>query len=106
MELGAAQVVLGFARGDFHARGLADERSAVEALLIEVLGRVVRLEIVELTDEQSGRIPSMAESFDRAEAQAHAQRLALGREHPAVRLAARLLGADVEEVRDLGGAVS
>ena len=48
-------------------------------------------------------VVSLAESMDRADREAQAARLKLGREHPAILEAVRILGAEIEEVRDLGG---
>lgn len=103
LALEQGELTLGFARGDFHAQGLADEKGAIAALLTELMGSPIRLHLVELSAEQSSQVASLAESLERAERDARDARLKQGREHPAIVQAAALLGAEIEDVRDLGG---
>lgn len=94
---------LGFLRGDLYAGQVAEEQSQIEAILGEALGHPVRIQLVELSAEEGAKVASLSESLDQADQAARAERLKEGREHPAVLRAVTLLGAEIEDVRDLGG---
>lgn len=96
---------LGFERGDIYLQNVTSDRPLLEELLTQALGGPVRLELVELAPDATGMVATLAEAQDQAEREARAERLRLGREHPAVMAAARLLGADIEDVKDLGGEI-
>jgi DNA polymerase-3 subunit gamma/tau len=101
MSFAAGMLTLGFAPNDFHAQSLAGSARDVEGLLGEALGAPVKLSVV--TVAAAAGVATLAESKDQAEREAQAARLKLGREHPSILEAVRVLGAEIEEVRDLGG---
>ena len=101
MSFEAGLLTLGFAPNDFRAQSLAGSARDVEGLLAEALGISVKLAVATVAAEAG--VVSLAESMDRADREAQAARLKLGREHPAILEAVRILGAEIEEVRDLGG---
>jgi DNA polymerase-3 subunit gamma/tau len=94
-------VRIAFRKGDGRAMILADKdtRIACEAAFEKVLG--FRAPLVVLEEEgQSGE--SVAEQKQKQRAAASSSRIALGKEHPAVRAAVEVLGGEIEDVRDLG----
>jgi hypothetical protein len=58
---------------------------------------------VELVAGRDPVVASLAESNERAEREQKAARLRDGREHEMIKRAAAILGAEIEDVRDLGG---
>ena len=106
VALDGAVLTLGLSKGDFHAQQLIDSRKAVEALLSEEFGTPVELRITELSAADSAGVRSLAEETEHADRAAKAARLKAGREHPAILEAAQILGAEIEDVRDLGGATA
>lgn len=102
LALDEQELTLGFHRGDLHWQSVTDERESLERLLGETLGRPIRLKVIELDGGDSAGVSTLAETLDRADREAREARLREGREHPAIRLACELLGAEVEDVRDLG----
>jgi DNA polymerase-3 subunit gamma/tau len=103
MSLAEGELTLGFTRGDIYAEKVKAERSTLEATFREVLQAPVRLKILELQAGEGASISSVAETNDRAEREAREARLKTGREHPAIQRAVAVLGAEIEDVRDLGG---
>jgi DNA polymerase-3 subunit gamma/tau len=101
MSFADGVLTLGFAPNDFHAQSLAGSARDVEGLLGEALGAPVKLAVVTVAARDG--VATLAESMDQAEREAQAGRLKLGREHPAILEAVRILNAELEEVRDLGG---
>jgi DNA polymerase-3 subunit gamma/tau len=88
-------------KGSPHVLILADKdtRAAVEAAFERSLGFRSPLQIVE---EDAPQTESVAEQKEKARAAASVSRIALAKEHPAVRAAVEVLGGEIEDVRDLG----
>lgn len=103
LALDETELALGFLKGDLHGRSISEEREPLEQLLSAALGRALRVKIVELDDGAATQVATLAESLDRADREARDARLRTGREHPAIQLVCSMLGAEVEDVRDLGG---
>ncbi len=99
-------LTLGFTKGDFHAQQAVESRKAIEGLLSEEFGSAIELRITELSVADSTGVRSLAEEQEHANREARAARLKAGREHPAIVEAAQILGAEIEDVRDLGGATA
>jgi hypothetical protein len=102
--LEAGELVLGFARGDIYVQSIAPERAALEELLSEVSGQKLRVKVVELRPDEEARFGSLAQTNERAEKDAKVARLKAGREHEGILRVVARLGAEIEDVRDLGGA--
>jgi DNA polymerase III subunit gamma/tau len=94
-------VRIAFRKGDGRVLMLTDKeaKSACEAAFEKVLGYRAPLIVVE-EDVQGGE--SVAEQKQQQRAAASSSRIALAKEHPAVRAAVEVLGGEIEDVRDLG----
>jgi hypothetical protein len=93
-------VQIAFRKGAAHAAIVQEARAAVEAAFEKALGFRAPLQLV----EQDAPAPdaSVAEQKQKQRAAASSSRVALAREHPAVRAAVEVLGGEIEDVRDLG----
>jgi len=91
-------VRIAFKRGHVMAPD-AEERAVIEAAFEKALGYKAPLQIVE---QDAPAEATVAEQKQRERADAQSSRLALAREHPAVRAAVEVLGGEIEDVRDLG----
>ena len=103
LALTEGELSLGFPKGGHAAQQVTEEKAALEAIVGELLKSPTRVRIVELQAGEGAEIASLAETSDRVEREARDARLRAGRENPAVLRAASLLGAEIEDVRDLGG---
>ncbi|HEX4384301.1 MAG TPA: hypothetical protein VH083_15175, partial [Myxococcales bacterium] len=94
-------VRIAFRKGDGRAVILADKdvRLSCEMAFEKILGFRAPL-IVSEEETQAGE--SVAEQKQKQRAAASSSRIALAKEHPAVRAAVDLLGGEIEDVRDLG----
>jgi hypothetical protein len=94
-------VRIAFRKGDGRVLMLTDKeaKSACEAAFEKVLGYRAPLIVIE-EDVQGGE--SVAEQKQQQRAAASSSRIALAKEHPAVRAAVEVLGGEIEDVRDLG----
>jgi DNA polymerase III subunit gamma/tau len=94
-------VRIAFRKGDGRVLMLTDReaKSACEAAFEKVLGYRAPLIVIE-EDVQGGE--SVAEQKQQQRAAASSSRIALAKEHPAVRAAVEVLGGEIEDVRDLG----
>lgn len=95
---------LGVERDGTFARTLSDEKQELALLLSKALGQTLSVEIVPLAQTQGQAMQTLADAQDEATREALAERLRLGREHPSILRAAAVLGADIDDVRDLGDA--
>ena len=113
VSIGPSGVVAGFRKGDALASLLSDKdtRAAVEAAFERALGYRAPLQLTELAASTAPPASatgvaalggSLAEQRQTARAKAKSKRVAMGREHPAVRAALELLGGEIEDVKDLG----
>ncbi len=100
LKIDRAGVQIGFRRGAAHAAIVQEAKAALEAAFEKALGFAAPLRIV----EQDAPAPeaSVAEQKQKQRAAASSSRVALAREHPAVRAAVEVLGGEIEDVRDLG----
>lgn len=103
LGLTETELTLGFTRGSNYAQRINEDQKTVEGLLAEVLGHPIRLKLAEVNEREAHAVPTLAESRERAERAAQAGRLQEGREHTSVLLALKVLGAEIEDVKDLGG---
>ena len=96
-------ISIGFRRGDGRVLILQDKetRAAVELAFEKVLGYRAPLLIDEL-EAQAEPKQSLAQQKQTARSDRSGQRIAMGREHPAVKAAMELLGGEIEDVKDLG----
>ena len=94
-------VRIAFRKGDGRAVILADKdvRLSCEMAFEKILGFRAPLQVVE-EDGPAGE--SVAEQKQKQRAAASSSRIAMAKEHPAVRAAVDLLGGEIEDVRDLG----
>jgi DNA polymerase-3 subunit gamma/tau len=94
-------VRIAFRKGDGRAVILADKdvRLSCEMAFEKILGFRAPLQVVE-EDAPAGE--SVAEQKQKQRAAASSSRIAMAKEHPAVRAAVDLLGGEIEDVRDLG----
>ena len=107
LEFGAIQkidragVTLVFRKGDLNAMRLSDKdtRAAVESAFEKALGFRASLQILE---QDAPREETVADQRQKQRAAASSSRIAIAREHPAVRAAVDVLGGEIEDVRDLG----
>ena len=76
-----------------------EARAAIEAAFEKALGFKAPLQVVE---QEASSEPSVAEQKQKQRVAASSSRVALAREHPAVRAAVEVLGGEIEDVRDLG----
>jgi DNA polymerase-3 subunit gamma/tau len=99
---------LGFIRGqdDYAQKNIAEDLQTLQSLIAEARGAPTTLKLVELVAGREPIVSSMAESNERAEREQKATRLREGREHEVIKRAAAILGAEIEDVRDLGGVQS
>jgi DNA polymerase-3 subunit gamma/tau len=103
LSLTSGELSLGFQKGDVFAQSVTTDRQTLEGLLGELLQTPTKVRIVELQSGEGAAVASLAESNDKAAKEARDARLRAGREHPAVLRAVQMLGAEIEEVKDLGG---
>jgi DNA polymerase-3 subunit gamma/tau len=92
-------VQIAFRKGAGQAVIVQEARSAVEAAFEKALGFRAPLQIVE---QDAPADDSVAEQKQKLRAAASESRIALARQHPAVRAAVEVLGGEIEDVRDLG----
>ena len=94
-------VRIAFRKGDGRAVILADKdvRLSCEMAFEKVLGFRAKLLVIE---EEGPAGESVAEQKQKQRAAASSSRIAMAKEHPAVRAAVDLLGGEIEDVRDLG----
>jgi DNA polymerase-3 subunit gamma/tau len=116
LAISPSSVTIGLRRGDGRAGFLTDQenRVALETAFERFLGQRPAVQVAEAPDVPApasdaaaagAAAPAgatLAEQKERARSRASAARLALGREHPAVRAAVALFGGEIEDVRDLG----
>ncbi len=97
-------IVIGFRKGDGRVLILQDKdtRVAIELAFEKVLGYRAPLVIDEL-EAQAEPKKSLAQQKQTARSERSGERIAMGREHPAVKAAMELLGGEIEDVKDLGG---
>ncbi len=103
----AKAIAIGFRKGDGRVLILQDKdtRTAIELAFEKVLGYRAPLlieELAELTALSEEPKQSLAQQKQTARSERSGQRIALGREHPAVKAAMELLGGEIEDVKDLG----
>lgn len=103
LSLADGVLKLGFARGSTYARGVDDDKQTLASLLSTELGCALRVEVVEVAQTSGLGVATLADAHDQAQRQAREARLAMGREHPSIERAVAMLGAEIEDVRDLGG---
>jgi ABC-type transporter Mla MlaB component len=106
LALERGELTLGFLKGEIHSQNAAGDRATLEALLTELLQAPTRVKIVEMQAVEGAAVASLAETTDKAQREARDARLKQGREHPAVLRVMQAFGAEIEDVRDLGGAGS
>ena len=99
LKIDRAGVQIAFRKGAGQAAIVQEARPAVEAAFEKALGFRVPLQIVE---QDAPAETSVAEQKQKLRVAASESRIALAREHPAVRAAVEVLGGEIEDVRDLG----
>jgi DNA polymerase-3 subunit gamma/tau len=99
LKIDRAGVQIAFRKGAGQAAIVQEARPAVEAAFEKALGFRVPLQIVE---QDAPVETSVAEQKQKLRVAASENRIALAREHPAVRAAVEVLGGEIEDVRDLG----
>ena len=99
MKIDRSAVQVAFRKGSGQAAIVQEARAAVEAAFEKALGFRAPLQIVE---QDAPADDSVAEQKQKQRAAASEGRIALAREHPAVRAAVEVLGGEIEDVRDLG----
>ena len=99
VKIDRSAVQIAFRKGDGRVGIVADAQVAIEAAFAKALGFPAPLQVVE---QEASAEPSVAEQKQKQRAEAQSSRIALAREHPAVRAAVEVLGGEIEEVRDLG----
>jgi len=99
LKIDRSGVQIAFRKGAGQAVIVQDARGAVEAAFEKALGFRAPLH---LTEQDSPADDSVAEQKQKQRAVASESRMALAREHPAVRAAVEVLGGEIEDVRDLG----
>ena len=100
MRIDRAGVQIAFRKGAGQAAIVQEARAAMEAAFEKALGFRAPLQIVE---QDAPAEASVAGQKQKQRAAASESRIALAREHPAVRAAVEVLGGEIEDVRDLGG---
>jgi hypothetical protein len=100
LKIDRASVQIAFRKGAAHAAIVAEARAAIEAAFEKALGFRAPLQLVE--QDLPAPDASVAEQKQKQRAAASSSRVALAREHPAVRAAVEVLGGEIEDVRDLG----
>lgn len=93
---------IGFVTRSAFERTVADNKQSIEALLSEALAETIRLELETVADGAVQGVETIAGAQDKVANDARASRLKVGWEHPSILHAASLLGANIEDVRDLG----
>ena len=99
MKIDRSAVQVAFRKGSGQAAIVLEARAAVEGAFEKALGFRAPLQIVE---QDAPADDSVAEQKQKQRAAASEGRIALAREHPAVRAAVEVLGGEIEDVRDLG----
>jgi hypothetical protein len=99
MKIDRSGVQIGFRKGAGQAAIVQEARVAIEDAFEKALGFRAPLQIVEHDAVQDDTV---AEQRKKQRAAATSSRIALAREHPAVRAAVEVLGGEIEDVRDLG----
>jgi len=99
LRIDRAGVQIAFRKGAGHAAIVQEARGAVEAAFEKPLGFRAPLQLVE---QDAPADASVAQQKQKQRAAASEGRIALAREHPAVRAAVEVLGGEIEDVRDLG----
>jgi hypothetical protein len=99
LKLDRTSIQLAFRKGSAHASIVLESRAAIEAAFEKALGFRAPLQLVE---QDAPAEASVAEQKKKQRAAASSSRVALAREHPAVRAAVEVLGGEIEDVRDLG----
>ena len=99
LRIDRAGVQIAFRKGAGQAAIVQEARAAIEAAFERALGFRAPLQMVE---QDAPADASVAEQKQKQRAAASEGRLALARQHPAVRAAVEVLGGEIEEVRDLG----
>jgi DNA polymerase-3 subunit gamma/tau len=99
LRIDRAGVQIAFRKGAGHAAIVQEARAAVESAFEKPLGFRAPLQLVE---QDAPADASVAQQRQKQRAAASEGRIALGREHPAVRAAVEVLGGEIEDVRDLG----
>jgi DNA polymerase III subunit gamma/tau len=99
LKIDRTGVQIAFRKGAGQAAIVQEALPAVEAALEKALGFRAPLQIVE---QDAPADTSVAEQKQKLRAAASEGRIALAREHPAVRAAVEVLGGEIEDVRDLG----
>jgi len=99
LKIERAGVQIAFRKGAGQAAIVLEARPAVEAAFEKALGFRAPLQIVE---QEAPADISVAEQKQKLRVAASESRIALAREHPAVRAAVEVLGGEIEDVRDLG----
>jgi DNA polymerase-3 subunit gamma/tau len=92
-------VQIAFRKGAGQAAIVQEARAAVEAAFEKSLGFRAPLQMVE---QEAPAEDSVAGQKQKQRVAASESRMALAREHPAVRAAVEVLGGEIEDVRDLG----
>jgi DNA polymerase-3 subunit gamma/tau len=94
-------VRIAFKKGDVMLQQISDPetRAVIESAFEKALGFRAPLLVVE---QEAPAAATVAEEKQKARAEAQSSRIAVAREHPAVRAAVELLGGEIEDVRDLG----
>jgi hypothetical protein len=105
LSLADGTLSLGFVKGqdDYALKNITEETQTLQTLFSELLNVPTKLRVVELVAGRDPVVASLAESNERAEREQKAARLRDGREHEMIKRAAAILGAEIEDVRDLGG---
>ena len=99
LKIDRSAVQVAFRKGSGQAAIVQEARAAVEGAFEKALGFRAPLQIVE---QDVPADDSVAEQKQKQRAAASEGRIALAREHPAVRAAVEVLGGEIEDVRDLG----
>jgi DNA polymerase-3 subunit gamma/tau len=99
VKIDRSAVRVAFRKGSGQAAIVQEARAAVEGAFEKALGFRAPLQIVE---QEVPADDSLAEQKQKQRAAASEGRIALAREHPAVRAAVEVLGGEIEDVRDLG----
>ena len=100
LKIDKTAIQIAFRKGSAHATIVQESRAAVEAAFEKALGFKAPLQLVE--QEAPAADGSVAEQKQKQRVAASSSRVALAREHPAVRAALQVLGGEIEDVRDLG----
>jgi DNA polymerase III gamma/tau subunit len=99
IQIDRGGVQIGFRKGAGQAAIVQEARAAIEDAFEKALGFRAPLQIVE---QEAAQDDTVAEQRKKQRAAASSGRIALAREHPAVRAAVEVLGGEIEDVRDLG----